>query len=368
MRLVTRTRVVLVVALPLTVLLAYALGTFLWRRHHYRAAEEALDRRDFAGAAAHLEQCLAVSPHDLPARQLAARAARRRHDYDEARHHLSLFTRENGPAEAVELELRLMQAQQGDRTEAAHWLSFCEDHPEDPGTPLRLEAAIEGSLVGLSQAFAASLTYGGGRWEEYATRVRRGADLWLRLRTGRADQVEGLVWRAQVEVFTNDLPEAKADVRKALELDPEHFGARLQMAFLLEQEAPAEAAVHLEKLRQRQPDNQRVCFELAEVQRGLGHLDEARDLLDELLAANPDHLGALLARGRVALEAEPPQLEQAERWFRRARARAPDDPDVNLALADCLRMTPGRAAEAADYRERFLRLKAERAQRPASAP
>jgi tetratricopeptide (TPR) repeat protein len=366
MRLVTKTRVALAVSLPLVALLAYALGTHLWSRHHYRAAEEALDRRDLADAGAHLEKYLAVSPHDLTARLTAARTARRRHDYDEARRHLSLFTRDNGPTEAVELELQLLWAQQGDLTEAARLLTFCEDHPDDQETPLQLEAAIEGSLVGLAEPYSAALTYGGGRWEGYLARVRRGADLWLRLRTGRADQVEGRVWRAQAEVYANDLLEAKVDVGKALELDADHFGARLQMAFLLEQEAPAEAAVHLELLLARQPDNERVRFELAEVQRGLGHLDEASDLLDALLASNPDHLHALLTRGRVAMEAEPPQPKEAERWLRRALALAPDDPEVNLGLADCLRMTPDRASEAADYRDRFIRLDAERARRARS--
>ncbi|HEX5270783.1 MAG TPA: tetratricopeptide repeat protein [Gemmataceae bacterium] len=361
---VTKARVILVVVLlALLAVSAYALGSALWRRHHYRAAEEALDRRDFAAARAHLDSYLELAPHDRAVRLMAARAARRAHDFEAASHQLGELGREDAPPDGVELEVRLMHAQQGDLAEARRLLSVCEDHPDDPETPDRLEAAIEGSLPSLAEGYAVSLTYGRAAGEGYATEVRRGADLWLRLRPGRADQVEGLVWRAQVEVYTNDVVSARADVRKALELDPDHFAARLQLAFLLEQDAPAEAAAHLEKLLERQPDNRRVRFELAEVRRGLGQLDRARDLLDTLLAVDPRHVGALLARGRIALEAEPPRSEEAEGWFRRAFAEAPDDPDVSLALNDCLRMMPGRAAEAADFRERFQRLQAERAKR-----
>jgi predicted Zn-dependent protease len=361
MRLGKRMRVALVVLVPVVAFLGYELGLFLYGNYHYRAAEQALDRRDFDDASAHLEKCLDVSPRELPTRLLAAQAARRRHDYEEARRQLYAFKQNKGPAQALESEYRLMRAQQGDLDEARLLLSFCEDHPDDPDTPMALEAAIEGSLAALTDAFSASLTFAGGPAEEYVVKVQRGADLWLRLRPGKADQVQGLVWRARAHAYTNDQLKAKEDARRALELDPDHFEARMELAFFLTQDAPAEAAEQLERLRERHPDNVQVRFALAHLRRSLGQLDQARQLLDELLAAQPKHLLALVERGRVALDAE--QFDKAEQLFRRAFAQAPDDPAVNLALSDCLQKIPGRSTDAKEYHERFLKLEAEQQQR-----
>src|SRR5689334_23289329 len=94
-------RIALVLLVPVGAFLAYELGVFLWGRHHYRAAEEALDRRDFEAASAHLEKCLDVSPKDTDSRLLAAQAARRQGKFDEARHHLHLFKQAGGSANAL---------------------------------------------------------------------------------------------------------------------------------------------------------------------------------------------------------------------------------------------------------------------------
>src|SRR3954453_20890601 len=118
MHLSKRTWVALILLLPVAAFLTYQLGVYLYGRHHYRAAEEALDRRDFADASAHLERCLSVAPGDLPTRLLAAQAARRRHEWDEARLNVREFKQSGGPPEAEELDYHLMQAQQGDTNEA----------------------------------------------------------------------------------------------------------------------------------------------------------------------------------------------------------------------------------------------------------
>ncbi len=75
---------------------------------------------------------------------------------------------------------------------------------------------------------------------------------------------------------------------------------------------------------------------LAVSRHGLGQLDQAQPLLDELLATNPQDVPALIERGRLALDAQQPA--EAETWLRRAEAIAPDHADVLLSLGRTLRM------------------------------
>ena len=53
----------------------------------------------------------------------------------------------------------------------------------------------------------------------------------------------------------------------------------------------------------------------------MGQLEEARQLLDAMLADDPDRAPVLLERGRLALDMKQPA--EAEAWLRRAVARAP---------------------------------------------
>jgi cytochrome c-type biogenesis protein CcmH/NrfG len=102
--------------------------------------------------------------------------------------------------------------------------------------------------------------------------ARRAADLWLRLRPSQADQMQGLVWRGRLHLFALEQAEAQAALRKALELDPDHFEARLQLALAVTQEAPAEAAAHLQLLRDRHPKNNHVRLLLATHRRVVSYL------------------------------------------------------------------------------------------------
>jgi tetratricopeptide (TPR) repeat protein len=121
-----------------------------------------------------------------------------------------------------------------------------------------------------------------------------------------------------------------ADLPRALELDPNSFPARFQLAQFVAAENPAEAANHLRLLLKQAPANTQVSLALAGVQRSLGQLDEARQLLDELLVASPNDAAVLLQRGLVALDLQ--QVEEAERLLRRALELAPNQPAVRDRL------------------------------------
>jgi predicted Zn-dependent protease len=336
---------------------AYWAGRHFWGSYHYRAAEQALERRDFAEADAHLKKCLGASPGNLTWRLAAAQTARRRGDYRAAQDHLAAYEKEGGSADSLARERKLLLVQQGgDPALIEDLLSSCERSPDAPDTPPVLEAVLQGIDAALKSATAK----GAKPPAEYLARARRAADLWLRLRPGPADQAQGLVWRADFLRRGDDRPGAIADLRKAVEVAPDHFEARLELAELVAPEDPREAASLLEAVRQRHPDDNRVRYPLALVRRSLGQPDEAKHLLDEVLVSEPDHAAALVVRGQLALDAQQP--DEAERLLRRAWTLAPDEPETNLALSNCLKVV-GRADEAKTYEDRFLQIKAQRARK-----
>src|SRR5207249_1211141 len=157
-------------------------------------------------------------------------------------------------------------------------------------TPLILEALLVGTLDALEPFFSAGMVLDSEKGGPLLERARRAVDLWLRVCPGRADQVQGLVWRGRIHAFASAQPQAVADFRKALELDPDHFDARLHLAQAVAQKAPAEAARHFQILRERDPTNNQVRFSLATIRRGLGQIEEARQVLDEMLADDPDNV------------------------------------------------------------------------------
>ena len=64
------------------------------------------------------------------------------------------------------------------------------------------------------------------------------------------------------------------------------------------QESPREGADHLQHLLAQNPADPRIKYTLAGALRSVGRPDEARRLLDEVLASNPNNVATLLERGR----------------------------------------------------------------------
>src|SRR5262249_6158612 len=157
---------------------------------------------------------------------LASQAARRRGDLDEAAKCLRECKRLNGPQEPMALEFRLLKLQRGDRAEADELLKLCQQHPEAPGTPLILEALLESSLNLVAPGYrvppAAQLV----QMTPMRERVEKALPLWFKLRTGDADRVQGLAWRGWYSFITSKFDKGEAELRQALELDPEHVNAR----------------------------------------------------------------------------------------------------------------------------------------------
>jgi tetratricopeptide (TPR) repeat protein len=320
-----------VVLVPLLGVAGYQVAVRVWAHNQYRAATQALERYDYWQASKHLESYLSARPNDPEGLLLAGQTARRRGDFQATLRLLRQAEQHGASAEALSTERQLLRIQMGDLTDADRLSELCTEHANEPAGALALEVFIEGSLRAVN-----------------VSRARWAVDLWLTKRTGAADQAQGLVWRGRVNELVQDFPQALADFRAAVERDPDHPPARLWLAQALIREEPREAAPHLEWLRRR-ADDPEVRLLTARFRRTLGEQEEAARLLDELLAAAPDNVPALVERGRVALDLNRP--DEAERWLTRALALAPDMRDVNLALADCMRQA-GRADEAKRYQIR----------------
>jgi len=185
------------------------------------------------------------------------------------------------------------------------------------------------------------------RWEE----AEREVDAMLAL---DQDNTAALAQRAQLRLRLRRPAEARADLERALAVDPEDAGNYRALAQLeLVSGAPARA---LELARAGAA--KRGAFESLRVVEAaalaaLGRLDEARSLVDERLAERPDDGELLVARASLHLAAG--ETAAAERALARAVAVDAIDLGARLALAGVL-ADGGRVPEAAAVLEGYLRI------------
>jgi predicted Zn-dependent protease len=355
----SRRRAIRSLAAVLLIAAAGALGWYLWARHQEREAQAALLERDFPRALTHLKAAMFLRSTDPFLYLQAAKTARRSKNYSEAMEYARVCEKYSEMSPAVAREYALWRVQDGDLAEGLRQLDAYREKPDAPGAVLTLEAYLEGLLQLLtregvaddpSPKFAEIPELAKGQWA---------ADEWLRRQAGRADQVQGLVWRGRLRGLAADYQNAVADLRLALAMDPYHFETRWYLAAQIAQESPGEAESHLSFLLDRHPDNKTVRYMLAHLRRNVGQLDSARSMLDELLESSPND-GLLFAeRGMVELDAGRP--EDAELWLRRAEGVGFNRPELMLALGRCMRLA-GRIDEATRYEARFEELEAQRQQ------
>lgn len=321
-------------------------GRRLWADYHYRAARESLERGDFAAAQVHLAVCLAVWPQDAPTHLLAARCARRTGRYDEAEEHLRHSRGPGTSAADVTLEKAMLSVQRGHLRDAEDYLKRTVT-PDHPDAVLALEA----------------LAVGYAKTDRLASLLEC-TDLWLQL---RPDNAPALRWRGYAWERSGDSAKALDCYQRAVVADPNDDDARLSLGRLLVERfaRPREALEQFERLRQHRPDDPAVLLGLARSYFGLARLDEARQTLNALLARHSRTPEALALRGKLALETESPRT--AEKWLRDAVSLAADDREALDNLVRCLHQL-GRDDEAATYRARVEKLRADLARLDALLP
>jgi tetratricopeptide (TPR) repeat protein len=309
-------------------------GRQLWARSQYRSALADLAHYRPAQAQGRLEKCLAVWPDSAVAHLLAAQAARQAGDFDAAELHLEAHARLHPePSEERALEWAMLRAQNGD-LETVEEPLLTRVSNDDPKARLILEALVEGNLR--MYRFVAAMSC---------------LEIWL---NHEPDNPRALFLRGRSWERVGAYPRAIADYSRVVELDPDHFEARLRLVNALIQHGKHEEALpHLERLRQERPKDPEVLVRLAFAHNGLGEAEEAERILDTLLAERPDYAPALLGRGQIALQGH--RLEEAEQWLRRALAVDPFDRQSNYVYYQCLQRQ-GKQSEADTQAARLKRV------------
>jgi tetratricopeptide (TPR) repeat protein len=319
--------------LPLMLLVVAGLlaEPYLVASYSYWAGRRALDRNHPRDARPSLERCLRVWPHSAAVHLLASRAARLTGDHEAAEHHLTECQRlEREPSDESNLEWALLQAENGNLEKVEEFLRDRSGRdPAHAGPILKALAAGYLRLYRFNDAM-------------------QGLEAALRL---DPDDPHALYLRGRAWERVHAYPKAAEDYRKVLAHDPADDETRLRLAnALLENGQPADALVHLELLRRRQPENPEVLVRLAFAWNAVGRLEDSLRLIDEVLARHPDYPPALSARGQLAFLAERPA--EAEGWLRRAVAVSPYDRQAHYVLQQCFEQQ-GKAAEAQTQRERL---------------
>lgn len=300
----------------LVVLLATGLvlglgGRQAWAWYQLRAARDALARHHPDAARDHLARCLKVWPHSESALLLDSRAARQSGDLEEADRRLRACQRlHGGTSDEIALEWALLRATGGAPGEVEEYLQRrIEQEPEL--APLVWEALAEGyiRLYRILDAVAC-------------------LDQWLRL---DPDNLRALELRGMAYQNGKSARKAADDFHRVIVADPTRSATRRRLVnCLLDMGSYEEALPHLEYLRQEKPNDPDVQVRLARCQNMLGRGEQARQLLDAVLAKHPENLLALRTRGQFALADGRPG--EAEDWLRRAVRAAPEDYLANHLL------------------------------------
>ena len=302
-------------------------GAHAWAYSHYRSARQSLDIYHFAEAREHLRQCLRVWSFRPRIWLLTGQASRRMEDFQEAERcfqHVQEML--NGkPDEELELEWKLLRAQQGDTDAVVDYLRTLVEanHPE---SALILEAVVRGYMRKYRYLDAGFLV-----------------QLWL---DRRPDDTLALFCQGWLREQIGPRTQALDNYIRILEKDPSHDEARLRLVNLLIHEAqPAQALTYLRPLAERRGDEPSVRMALATCQYGVGDHEAAEKTLVALLAAQPRHGSALILSGKIALEHD--QYTRAEELLRLAVRLEPSDYQGYFNLYQTLKRV-GKEKEAAE--------------------
>jgi tetratricopeptide (TPR) repeat protein len=327
-----RRRRLLWLALTIGVLLLAAVTPVLWAGYHAYAGQHACKHYHSAEARRYFAVCLDVWPWSRGSRLhlLAAQAARREGDFEEARQLLlkcQVSLHDN--SEEVVLEWAMLRATMGDLD--ATLVPLREIVRAQPSMlPVVYEALAEGYLV--------------------MARIReaiRATDDWLAL---EPNNPQAWFVRGKIHRQVGAMQAVVADYRRVLELDPERTEARWRLALaLLDIGRYQEADQQLQIFWRSHSQDVEVQVSRAICLWRLEREAEAISLLDNVLAEHPQHGLALLTRGQMFLTAF--QCAKAEPWLRQAAGVLPYDHAAQNALWQCLRQQ-GKTEEAEAQRER----------------
>lgn len=304
----------------------------LAERHRSRAIA-AMDRRDFPTARRHLDHCLREWPDSAEVHFLAARAARREGDLDQAERLLKDAQRLGWVTQAIDLERALLRVQHGEMYAVAGYLVAClrRNHPD---SLLILEILVPATI------------------REYdLVGARELLDEWIRLEPNNAIPY---LKKGDICERMRQRNDALELYQQAVQCDSENYEARLRYASLLLAKSYSEQALpHYEWLLQRTPESLEVTMGLARCKFELGRGEEVRSIVDRLHAQHPDNSDVPTLLGLIALEDN--RVDDAERFLRRAHAKDPYATYIIHNLAICCERK-GKTDEAAELRKQMTEI------------
>jgi Tfp pilus assembly protein PilF len=287
-----------------------------------REAEQALQANDLAGARTALLACLEIRPNHPEALFLLARTARRAGDYQNASAYLEQYRQVGGISEAIELENGLAAFQRGHISVPLERLLSAYVQKSHPDTIVILEAMSKGYLT----------TY----------RLPQALDCLDALLERRPKDIQGLLLRGRTLEKLQRSKDALVDFARVVELDPASAEARVKLGeALIHTKRFSEASEQFEWLRAQKPQETTVLLGLARCYRAVGKSNQAKPLLDEILKNSPNHVDALVERGKDYLEATQP--EKAAGCFRRAAQQSPYHREAIYHLVLCLNQLGGKS-------------------------
>src|SRR5262245_6155353 len=292
-----------------------------WRWDHYQAqrawegAEQALARRDLPGAAAHFDRYVDLRPRDPAGWFQAARTARRRGQFADARRYLAAYEQRGGAADLIRLERDLLLVQQGVIGEADARLreTVTPDHPD---VRLVLEALARGYILA-------------ERWAD----ARQACELW---RAVEPDAPLAWLWGGWVCERMVQVEQAAEFYGHACELTSDDRDVRVAVARVqLRQRDPSAAGPNFEWVLAREPDDAEALLGLAQCRIETGRATDSVPLIDRVLSRDPTSNLAMSLRGRAAMESSEPA--GAERWLRPVVQAVPGDAEALHQLVLSLR-------------------------------
>jgi tetratricopeptide (TPR) repeat protein len=289
-----------------------------------------LEARHLLNAQDKIDHGLRRWPDDLPFHFLAARCSRLRGNHAEAEKHLKLCEDDDELKGEVVLERALIRATRGDMGAEPELQKLVAE--QNPEWGWILEAIAEGHEKQYRLVEAVNC-----------------AEQWLQT---QPDFPPALRLKAEAVNLRAGPDEAIPLYLRALEKDRDFEEARYQLAQLLldgrAKNVPA-ALSHFEILYRRRPQNAdyQVGYAIALVESG--RADDARPIVEAILAQQPNLAVALLLRGRVAWMQDQPA--EALPWLQKALERDQARAQTYFDLAQCLRRL-GQEPEATEMAKR----------------
>ncbi|HWY27159.1 MAG TPA: tetratricopeptide repeat protein [Candidatus Angelobacter sp.] len=272
------------------------------------AAQEAMERKDYAAAVTGLQDYLAKEPRDAAAHfQLGyAYTALRRSDDAKAEYEKAVALKPDMPEAQLNLGITLLDA-----------------NPQAAVSPLQKAADLMPAqarpkfLLGMAFERANKLA---SAIEQYqAAEKIDDKDFAVRFALGRA------------LLGSERASDAEPEFRAALELRSDYAPAHLGLAqSLFEQKKPEAAAAEYAVYLQLQPDDNAARMERASVLADAGKNDDALAELDRAAATGPEGLRALKLRSFIDFQKK--RYDDAIPALQKAAALAPQDPDIPARL------------------------------------